>query len=100
MVRLQRQNIQDFLNISGIYIEFTLKVVLFGFHQESMDSLKNTAILFTKGFIWKTKHEGVPLFFTSWKKYLKFKLEDLKAAYEYLDELHKFDQWSNLFALL
>ena len=88
------------MEISGIYIEFTLKLVLFGFQQENIESLKNTAILVTKGFIWKTKHEGAPLIFKSWKKYLKFKLEDLKAAYEYIEELHRFDQWSNIFALL
>ena len=94
------QNIQDLLNTLGINVEFTLKLVLFGFHLEDMESLKNTVVLFTKGFIWKTKHEKAPLIFTSWKKYLKLKLEDLKAAYEYLDKLHKFDQWSNIFALL
>ena len=33
------QKIQDFLNISGIYIEFTLKIVLFDFQQENIESL-------------------------------------------------------------
>ena len=93
-------NIQNFLNILDIHQVFTLKQVLFGFLDEEMDSIKNTIILFTKGYIWKTKHEQSPLLFTSWKKYLKVKLEDLRAAYEYLNELLSFDQWSNVYALL
>ena len=94
------QNIQDFLLISGLFVEFTLKLVLFGFHLEDIESLKNYVILVTKAYIWKTKHEQAPLTFSSWKKYFKFKLEDLKAAYDYLDRLHEFDQWSIIFALL
>ena len=93
-------SIQNFINIQGIYHVFTLKEVLFGFLEEEMSSIKNTLIVFTKGYIWKTKHENSPLLFTSWKKYLKIKLEDLRAAFEYLNELQSFDQWSNVYALL
>ena len=73
---------------------------MFGFHDKGMDSIENFVVLITKGYIWKAKFELSMLVLTSWKKYLKVKLEDLKSSYAYLHEMHKFEQWSNVFALL
>ena len=94
------QDIQNFLEAFQIYPEFNIKIILFGMHKETMNSVTNFVILAAKGYIWKTKFDNTPVSFNLFKKYLKMKLEDLKNSYEYVDKMHLFDQWINIFASL
>ena len=94
------QQIRTFLGNFQINLDISVKNVLFGNHKEPIDSVTNFTILVTKGYIWKTKFDKSPISFIAFKKYLKYKLEDLKDSYEYLDKLILFDQWNNLFASL
>ena len=94
------QQIQTFLGNFQIFLDFSLKNVLFGNHKEPSASISNFTILIAKGYIWKCRFDKSPISFIAFKKYLKHKLEDLKDSFEYSDKLILFNQWNNLYASL
>ena len=81
-------------------LEFTVRNILFGYHNESMNSIVNFVILVAKAYIWKSKFEHTPLQILLFKKYLKAKLEDLKFSFEFMDKSELFEQWVDIFASL
>ena len=46
-----------------------------------------------KYFIWKSNFQSQELFFVAFKKFLKFKLDDLKNAYLYDEKEKRFEPW-------
>ena len=93
--------IKDFLNnFLQTPPEFTVRNILFGYHNESMKSIVNFVILVAKAYIWKSKFEHAPLQILLFKKYLKTKLEDLKFSFEFIDKSELFEQWVDIYESL
>ena len=94
------QQIHYFLSNFQISLDYSLKTVLFGNHNEPCDSVLNFTILIAKGYIWKSKFDKSPISFIAFKKYFKHKLEDLKDSCNYIDKMFLFDRWINIYASL
>ena len=63
--------------------------------------INNYVILAAKHYIWRTKFQENPVLnFNCFKNFLKFKLDDLKNAYDYEGKSFLFDQWMNIFTSL
>ena len=99
-VQIFWREIKSFLETFQITLEITAKIVLFGYHKEPINSIINFVLLAAKGYIWKSKFEHTHLLMSSFKKYLKCKLEDLKDSLEYINKIKEFDQWINIYASL
>ena len=81
-------DVKNWLGTLNIDIPLDRKVLLFGFHDQPSHSVPNFILLCVKYFIWKSNFQSQELFFVAFKKFLKFKLDDLKNAYLY-DEKEK-----------
>ena len=97
-------NVRSFLDDTKAWLS-TVNVILpidkisflFGLHSEQSGSLSNQLILYTKYFIWKTKQQEGALSLVALKKFLKYKLDDLRESYKYMGKLDMFDMWQMLY---
>ena len=97
-------NVRSFLDDTKAWLS-TINVILpidkisflFGLHSEQSGSLSNQLILYTKYFIWKTKQQEGALSLVALKKFLKYKLDDLRESYKYMGKLDMFDMWQMLY---
>ena len=77
----------------NIDVPLNRKSLLFGIQDQPSNSVPNYIILCNKYFIWKTKFQAQELQFISFKRFLKYKLEDLKNAYFFEQNDHLFESW-------
>ena len=84
----------------NIQIPADRKPLIFGMIEKPSDSIENVAILTTKYYIWKTRCQTGELNLTAYKKFLKFKLDDLKNACLIEDKNSKFEKWLCIYECL
>ena len=89
--------IKNWLKTLNVDIPLDRKSILFGCQNQSIQSVQNYVILCVKYFIWKSKFQTQDVLFNSFKKYFKYKLEDLKNAYFFEDKDHLFEPWINIY---
>ena len=85
--------IKDWLKTLNIDIPLDRKSLLFGCQDQSSKSVPNYIIICNKYFIWKSKFQTQDLQLISFKRFLKYKLDDLKNAYFFEKKDHLFDPW-------
>ena len=76
------------------------KSLLFGIHDQSSNSVPNYIILCVKFFIWRAKFQNKDLSLSTFQKFLKCKLDDLKNANLYEEREDKFEQWIVIYDFL
>ena len=91
------EEVITWLGSLGVILAFDTKILLFGYHEQPFDSVLNFIILCVKSFIWKSKHAEQNLNCIAFKKYLYFKLFDLKNAYLHKGIIHDFVKWNSIF---
>ena len=89
--------VKNWLETLNVDISLDKQSILFGYHNQSNQSVQNFVILCVKYFIWKSKFQSQDLLFNSFKKYFKSKLEDLKNAYFFENKDHLFEPWLNIY---
>ena len=77
--------------IRAWFVDFSIQIL--GMVEQPSDSIENVAILITKYYIWKTRCQSGELNLTAYKKFLKFKLDDLKNACLHGDKSSNFEKW-------
>ena len=73
--------IKDWLRDRDIDIPFNRKSILFGIHEQKIDSISNYIIMCAKYFIWKSKFKSQTLLLRTFQHFLFSKLDGLKNAY-------------------
>ena len=66
---------------------------MFGKPEENSNSPLNLTILCVKYFIWKSRIQKVVPITSAFKSYFKYKIEELKHAYEYIKKEYLFEPW-------
>ena len=84
----------DWLGSLGIKIPVDKSKRIFGCQAQPVTSVSNYVILAIKYYIWFSRLNNHILNLTAFKKYLLFKLDELKNAFIYEKKEHKFNQWS------
>ena len=94
--------IKQWLQTFQTNLPLDIKTMLFGdLGKPSETIINNYVILAAKHYIWRTKFQENPVLnFNCFKNFLKFKLDDLKNAYDYEGKSFLFDQWMNIFTSL
>ena len=100
VVRKLWTEVGDWLNSLGAIFPITKTNILFGIHNQTHLSVSNCVILYTKYYIWVTKHKNFLLTLVALKIYLHSKLTNLKNMYLYQDKIAKFDPRIPLFSNL
>ena len=89
--------IKNWLRDQDIDIPLNRKSILFGIHEQKIDSVANHIILSVKYFIWKSKFKSQTLFLRPFQQFLFLKLDDLKNAYLYEEKDQKFEPWAKVY---
>ena len=89
--------IKNWLRDQDIDIPLNRKTILFGIHEQKIDSVSNFIILSVKYFIWKSKFKSQTLFLRPFQQFLFLKLDDLKNAYLYEEKDQKFEPWAKVY---
>ena len=92
--------VESWLRGQNIHIPLDRVVILFGFHEQPINSVTNYIILCVKYFIWKSKFKSQELHFNSFLQFLRGKLDDLKNAYLYEGKDQKFEQFDPVYSSL
>ena len=90
-------DIKNWLRDQDIDIPLNRKTILFGIHEQSINSVPNYIILCVKYFIWKSKFKSQELFLRPFQQFLLSKLDDLKNAYLYEEKGQKFEPWTTIY---
>ena len=85
------QQIRAWLQTFNKNIPLNRTVILFGIHDQPSTSVENFLILCGKYFIWKTKFQATAISFTSFKRFLKYKLEEFRNACSFEEKDASFD---------
>ena len=83
--------IENWLRGQNIDIPRDRKIILFGFHDQPINSLTNYIILCVKYFIWKSKFKSQELHLRAFQYFLRGKLDNLKNAYLHEGKDQKFE---------
>ena len=90
-----------FLVYLRLPFNFTKLNILFGIHDQPMDSVENTIILIAKRFIWKEKFSNSRPNYNAFVGYLMYHLETMKMISVIKNKEVDFDgQWGNIVELL
>ena len=73
----------NWLDTLNVELPSDKKIVLFGIVDQPVSSVSNYVILTIKYYIWVSRLNNHALNVTGYKKFLYFKLEELKNAYIY-----------------
>ena len=87
------QTLRTWLQTFNKNIPLNRTAILFGLHDQPSTSVENFLILCGKYYIWKTKFQSTEISFTSFKGFLKYKLEELRNACSFEEKDAKFEQW-------
>ena len=92
-------SIPTFACFAPLNIAFPLdqETLIFGSHNHSSFSVINYVILSVKYYIWVSKHKKQFLDLKAFKKVFHFQLEEIKNAYTYEGNLHKFSMWQLIY---
>ena len=89
--------VKNWLRTLSTDLPLNRKILLFGYQDQTSNSVVNYIILCVKYYIWKTKLQYQHLSFHTLQKFLKNKLEDLKNAFSYEDKQFKFEPFIVLY---
>ena len=87
------QATKNWLQTFNKNIPLNRNVILFGIHNQPSTSVENFVILCVKYFIWKTKFQTAELSFISFKRFLKYKLEEISNACSFEEKDDSFEPW-------
>ena len=87
----------SWLDTLDVKIPSNKKLLLFGCVDQSVSSVSNYIILTVKYYIWVSRLNNNPLNVAGYKRFLYFKLEELKNAYIYEKKDHVFNQFLVIF---
>ena len=93
-------NVGNWLGSLGLHFTFDRKILLFGDHSQPFTSVSNYIILSVKYYIWVTRIKNQNINLLAYKKYLYYKLKELKNVYRYEKKEYKFNQWLSIFSSL
>ena len=91
------QSIGNWLASLNVVFPLDQETLIFGNHNQPSFSAINYVILSVKYYIWVSRLKKQFLDVNAFKKVFHFQLEELKNAYIYEGNLHKFSQWQLIF---
>ena len=89
--------VKSWLSTVNIEIPLENKVILFGFIDKPSNSVFNFLILCVKYYIWKAKFQNQELSLQAFKRFLKYKIENVKDAYIYEGKEYMFDEFVEVY---
>ena len=90
-------DVRAWLETCETFLPLDRNKILFGLHTDSANSVINYVILSLKYFIWVKKQQSQTPTLTTFKPFLKCKLDDLKDTYNYQNKDNLFCHWTVIY---